>query len=71
MATDFRGSATVSVSMASHFRHSNVRFSDPSGSSEIVASLIRLWHRSQRGRSIGESATSVKDTLDMAIHPRK
>jgi hypothetical protein len=59
MDSDLKGSATVLVSMALHFGHSKVRLSDPPGSGETRASIIGLWHRSQRGRSIGESARSA------------
>ena len=68
MDSDLKGSATVFVSMALHFGHSKVRLSDPLGSGEMRASIIRLWQRSQRGRSIGESARSA-GILAITIHP--
>ena len=60
--SDFSGSATILVSTASHFGHSNVRCSDRSGKGEMRASLIRVWHRPQRGRSIAVRGTGVKET---------
>jgi hypothetical protein len=67
-ASDLKGSATVLVSTASHFGHSNLRRSDPSDNGEMRASIIRVWHRSQRGLSIGVSAKSA-GILDIAIQP--
>ena len=64
MASDFSGSAIVRVSIASHFRHSNVRCSDPSRNGEMRASIIRAWQRPQRGRSIEVKETGVKATSD-------
>jgi hypothetical protein len=61
-ASDFSGSAIVLVSTASHFGHSNVRCSDPSGKGEMRASIIRAWHRPQRGRSIAVKGTGVEAT---------
>jgi len=65
IASDFKGSATVLVSIALHFGHSKVRCSDPSGKGAIRASLIRAKHLRQRGRSIEESAMS--DALGMIL----
>jgi hypothetical protein len=62
MASDFSGSATVLLSIASHFGHSNVRCSDRSGKGEMRASIIRAWHRPQRGRSIEVKGIGVKGT---------
>jgi len=61
-ASDFSGSATVLVSIASHFGHSNVRFSDPSGRGAMRASIIRFRHRPHRGRSIEDNGMIVKGT---------
>jgi hypothetical protein len=68
MDSDLKGSATVFVSMALHFGHSKVRLSDPPGSGEMRANIIRLRHRSQRGRSSGESPRSA-GILAITIHP--
>jgi hypothetical protein len=57
-ASDFKGSATVLVSMALHFGHSKVRSSDPSDKGANRASVIRVKHLPQRGRSSEESGTS-------------
>jgi hypothetical protein len=66
-ASDFSGSATVIVSVRSHLGHSNVRCSAPSGKGAIRASIIRAWHRSQRGHSIGLNLTSGSDALRMIL----
>jgi len=61
-ASDFSGSATVMVSIDSHFGHSKVRLSDPSGRGAMRASIIRLRQRPQRGRSIEDNGIEVKET---------
>jgi hypothetical protein len=59
--SDLTGSATIMVSMKLHFGHSNVRFSERSGRTSIVAKSSRVRHRAQRGRSIGKRNTSVRE----------
>jgi hypothetical protein len=56
-ASDFNGSGTALVSMKSHFGHSKVRSSDPSGNGAVPVNVNRIPHRSQRGRSIEVSMT--------------
>jgi hypothetical protein len=56
--SDFSGSGTALVSMKSHFGHSKVRFSDPSGKDSVPVNVIRIPHRPQRGRSIEVSMTA-------------
>ena len=58
MASDFKGSATVMISIASHFGHSKVRCSDPSAKGASRTKFIRARHLRQRGRSIEDSGTS-------------
>jgi hypothetical protein len=60
-SSDLRGSATTLVSMKSHFGHSKIRFSECSGLATRLVKFIRVRHLAQRGRSIGERKTSVKD----------
>jgi hypothetical protein len=60
-ASDPRGSGTTLVSMKSHLGHSKVRFSECSGRGTMLVRFIRVRHRVQRGRSIGESRTSVSE----------
>jgi hypothetical protein len=59
--SDLIGSGTTLVSMKSHLGHSKVRFSERSGRRLILARFIRMRHLTQRGRSIGESITSVSE----------
>ena len=66
-ASDFSGSGAIFVSMKAHFEHSKVRFSVPSGRGTIRVRSMRVRHRAQRGRSIGDSRTSVKDIF--MAHP--
>jgi hypothetical protein len=47
--------------MKSHLGHSKVRFSERSGRGTILVKFIRVRHLTQRGRSIGESNTSVSE----------
>lgn len=52
-AVDFRGSdAMTLISTRSHLGHSNSRCSKPIGPGETRSSIIRVWQREQRGRSI-------------------
>jgi hypothetical protein len=52
VAFDFSGSGTVTVFMKLYLGHSKMRFSPRSGVGEIRASIMRVWQREQRGRSI-------------------
>lgn len=52
-APDFRGASTIFVSIKLHLGHSKVRFSDPFPRCSLLASIIRIWHLGQRGRSSG------------------
>jgi hypothetical protein len=47
--------------MNSQFGHSKVRFSEWSGRAARLVRFIRLRHLAQRGRSIGNSKTSVSE----------
>jgi hypothetical protein len=60
-STEQRGSETTLVSMKSHFGHSKVRFSVRPGRGTMLVRFIRARHLTQRGRSIGESKTSVSE----------
>jgi len=62
-SSDLRGSLITFVSMKSHLGHSKVRFSERSGLGAIVVRFIMVRHLTQRGRSIGESKTSVKEEV--------
>src|SRR5213078_4106061 len=65
IGSDLSGSAMILVSSRSHFEHSNKRFSEPSASGCIRASLIRTWHLEHRGRSIG-----IRGGSDLSNIPR-
>jgi hypothetical protein len=60
-SSDLEGSGTTLVSMKSHLGHSKVRSSESSGRGTILVRFMRMRHRTQRGRSIGESITSVSE----------
>jgi hypothetical protein len=51
----------ILVSMYLHFGHSNVRRSEWSGRGVMLVSFVDVRHLPQRGRSTGESKTSVRD----------
>ena len=62
-ASEFSGPEAILVSMKAHLEHSKVRFSVPSGRGAMVVRSMRVLHRTQRGRSIGDSRTSVRDEV--------
>jgi hypothetical protein len=52
-AFDLRGSDAITLNSTwSHLGHSNSRCSKPVGPAETRSSIIRVWQREQRGRSI-------------------
>lgn len=63
-AVDLRGShAMTLISTCSHLGHSNSRCSKPIGPDETRSSIIRLWQRGQRGRSIAVKNCWVEDIM--------
>jgi hypothetical protein len=60
-SSELNGSDTTVVSMKSHLGHSKVRFSARPGRGAMLVRFIRVRHLAQRGRSIGESKTSVSE----------
>jgi hypothetical protein len=63
-AFDLKGSDAVTlISTWSHLGHSNNRCSKPIGPEETRSSIIRVWQREQRGRSIAVKNCWVEDTV--------
>jgi hypothetical protein len=58
-SSESSGSATNLVSVAPHFAHSNIRFSELPAPGSILANRIRVKHLTQRGHSIGRRAASI------------
>src|ERR1700726_4461164 len=64
VAFDLKGSdAMTLISTWSHFGHSNNRCSKPIGPVETRSSIIRVWQREQRGRSIAVRNCWDEDTM--------
>lgn len=63
ISSDFSGSEVILVSMNAHLAHSKVRFSVPSERGAMLVKSIRVLHRAQRGRSIGDNSTSVREFM--------
>jgi hypothetical protein len=58
-SSESSGSATDLVSVAPHFAHSNIRFSEWPVPMTVLANRIRVKHLTQRGHSIGERMASI------------
>jgi len=63
-AFDFKGSDAVTlISTWSHLGHSNNRCSKPMGPEDTRSSIIRVWQREQRRRSMAIRNCWVEDTV--------
>jgi len=71
IASDFRGSGAILVSMKAHFGHSKVRFSEPSGRATKLVSVMRIRHLPQRGHSSGERAGSCVEAMGASDPERR
>ncbi|MDO9560507.1 MAG: hypothetical protein Q7J60_02690 [Bradyrhizobium sp.] len=63
ISSDFRGSVAILVSMLAHLEQAKVRFSVSPRRSSMLVRPMRIPHRTQRGRSIGDSRTSVREFM--------
>jgi hypothetical protein len=58
-SSESSGSATNLISVALHFAHSKVRFSERSAPGATSASRIRVRHLAQCGHSMGKRAANI------------
>jgi hypothetical protein len=58
-SSESSGSATNLISVALHFAHLKVRFSERSAPTTTLANRIRVRHLTQRGHSMGRRAANI------------